>query len=603
MGAEAKAPLASTIKDELNEVIVLKEVRFMLGEYIPFGCNHIVAFNDKLGSYMRVKSALLTQVVDDDPGGMQFAIPPVMTGVRVKDFDRNDFVEFEAAIHYPEAQGIVQEENFGVYVGSSGKVLYGLELESVAGRPRDHVSVDHLARVLADIVQDSSRMMDTLLTDYQRKLLDLTYFGKSQNRDKYTFILAKGAVPDVPAKEYMDGEERENELRQVLETFHGVKDLPDGSRLLVGTHGSLLVTKDPGKYEFIASEYSFLMSMDIFIQNFFSRLFMMNDTIKDIRTLIDNSEKDPTAVERAQAMLSRTTGDAVLLGEIRGYLKESTGALVREWKQCSGGLDPVQREAAAFLDIEPRVLAAQEQVRDMEHIVDGLLKSLDGLRSMNETINQRQMRHFQETLEENSRTLEDITRSGERTSAGVEIMEMILSGTLAFELVSMFSGDNRFPIQKQEGDPVSTVGWALASVGFWFFGSVILFLTMKWLGDQAEPAVVVRQKYNTKYDPKALKEFLGKREVTTQDLDLYGGLARKKVMWKYNDGVFWEDLKRWGKRKVIVNLTYDENTHFLLSALVEVQRPGEFKPSEAREALLAELTEEKVIRKPAGAAE
>jgi len=591
-------PKTTNIKDELTEVVSLKHVNLLIGEYIPFGVNHIVAFNEKLGSYMRVKSALLTQVIDDDPGGSQFAIPSVLTEVQVKNFDRNDFVEFDATIHYPEAPGIVQVENFGVHVNSSGKILYGMQLESVGGRPADHVSIDHLSRVLADVVLDSSQLMDTMLTDYQRRLVDLTFFGKGENRDKYTFILAKGVAPDVPAKEYMDGEDRENELRQVLDTFQGVYDLLDGSKMLVGTHGSILISKDPGKYELVASEYSFLMSLDIFIQNFFSRLFMMNDSVKDIKKLIDTSEEDPNAIEKAQSELSNSTSDAVLLGEILSYLEESASVLSAEWAEFSKALDPAVKQAASVLTIEARVDAVKEQVKDMKHIVDGLLKSLEGLSRMNETINQRQMRRFQSTLEDNARTMEDMVKTSDRTSSGVAIMEMILSGTLVFELISMFSGDQTFPIAKQEGDLLSTMGWALTSVGIWAMGSALLFWVMKWLGDRSEPALVLRLKINQKFNPEALKAYLAKREVTTEDLDLTGGLARKKLMWKYNDNIFWEELPKWGKHKVVINLFYDEKTGYILNALVEVPMPGEMKLPEAKAAFLGELIEENVIAPP-----
>ena len=592
---ELIAPKGSNIEDELNEVIVLGDVRLFIGEYIPFGVNHIVAFNTKLGSFMRVKSALLTQVIDNDPGGMQFEIPPVMTEVLIKKFDKNDFVDFEASIHYPEPPGIVQDEHFGVHVEYTGKILYGLDIMEVAGRGKDHVSLDHLSRVLTDLIQDSSEMMGTLITDYQRKLLDLTYYGRSENRDKYTFVLAKAATPLVPAKEYMDGEDKENELRQILETFQDVFDLQDGSKMLVGTHGSILISKDPTKYEYIAAEYSFLMSMDIFIQNYFSRLFMMNDCVKDIRELIDKSEEDPNAVEKAQSELSITMSDAILMKELLEYLRESTSALAKEWELCEKGMtDPSVKDAAAKLTITSRIKAAKDHIRDMDHIIDGLLRSLEGLSGMNETINQRQMRHFQETLEENSRTLEDMTKNGERTSAGVEIMEIILSGTLALELVSLFTGGLTFPNIGLDGG-LGAIAWALISVACWAVGSVALFFTMKWLGDRAEPAIVLRLKLNRKYNPKGLKAFLEKREITTQNLDLYGTLARKKVMWKYNDSFLWDDLPGWGKRKVIINMTYDENTKFLLNALVEVQFPGEMKLSEVREAFLAELKDEKVF--------
>ena len=73
-------------------------------------------------------------------------------------------------------------------------------------------------------------------------------------------------------------------------------------------------------------------------------------------------------------------------------------------------------------------------------------------------------------------------------------------------------------------------------------------------------------------------------------------LAKKKIMWKYNDNIFWEDLPRWGKRKVIVNLSFDENTKFLLNANVEVQFPGDMTIPQVKAAFLEELIEEKVFQ-------
>jgi hypothetical protein len=281
-------------------------------------------------------------------------------------------------------------------------------------------------------------------------------------------------------------------------------------------------------------------------------------------------------------------GDAILMKELLEYLRESASALTKEWEMCEKGItDPSVKDAAVKLTITARIKAARDQVRDMEHVIDGLIRSLEGLSGMNETINQRQMRHFQETLEENARSMEEVAKNGERTSAGVEVMEIILSGTLALELVGLFSGGNAYPFSVSDGP--TALAWAMISVGFWAIASVSLFLTMKWLGDRAEPALIVRLKVNKKFNPKNLKAFMEKREITTQDLDLYSGLARKRIMWKYNDGLFWEDLPGWGKRKVIINMTYDENTKF------EVQFPGEMKISEVQEVFLAELKDEKIL--------
>ena len=45
----------SNIKDELNEVVNLDELKVFFGEWIPMGANQIVALNDRLGSSERVQ--------------------------------------------------------------------------------------------------------------------------------------------------------------------------------------------------------------------------------------------------------------------------------------------------------------------------------------------------------------------------------------------------------------------------------------------------------------------------------------------------------------------------------------------------------------------
>jgi WD repeat-containing protein 35 len=53
-------------------------------------------------------------------------------------------------------------------------------------RNKDHVSLDHLARVLADIHQDSSQILDSVISNYQRDLLQMMFHGDASSRDKYS---------------------------------------------------------------------------------------------------------------------------------------------------------------------------------------------------------------------------------------------------------------------------------------------------------------------------------------------------------------------------------------------------------------------------------
>jgi hypothetical protein len=93
---------ASGIQDELSEAIQLDTVRIMVGEWIPFGSNQIVALNEKLGSADRCQGGMFTGSVDEDSGGTKLALPPGSTSVRILDYDETTFINFEAEINFPE---------------------------------------------------------------------------------------------------------------------------------------------------------------------------------------------------------------------------------------------------------------------------------------------------------------------------------------------------------------------------------------------------------------------------------------------------------------------------------------------------------------------
>lgn len=58
----------------------------------------------------------------------------------------------------------MQVENFGIHLHKNGTILYGLKIESIMDRVQDRLSIDNLARVLVDIHEDSSKIMDSLIS-------------------------------------------------------------------------------------------------------------------------------------------------------------------------------------------------------------------------------------------------------------------------------------------------------------------------------------------------------------------------------------------------------------------------------------------------------
>jgi hypothetical protein len=52
-------------------------------------------------------------------------------------------------------------------------------VEAVMDRIKDNVSLDHLSRLLVDVQSDSSSIVDAIISQYQRDLLQLVFLGTS----------------------------------------------------------------------------------------------------------------------------------------------------------------------------------------------------------------------------------------------------------------------------------------------------------------------------------------------------------------------------------------------------------------------------------------
>lgn len=58
------------------------------------------------------------------------------------------------------------------------------QVEAVMDRIKDNISLDHMARLLVDVQQDSSGIVDSIISQYQRELLNLIFLGDAPNRNK-----------------------------------------------------------------------------------------------------------------------------------------------------------------------------------------------------------------------------------------------------------------------------------------------------------------------------------------------------------------------------------------------------------------------------------
>lgn len=217
--AEAAAEAAGDVKDELQEVIHLTNVRVLMGEWIPFGPNKMSELNARLGSDERAQGGCFSPLLDDGLGATQCSLASGLTSLRVLDFFGIQHVNVEASIEFPEDDGIVQIENFGINVRETGSVIYGLRIDSVMDRVKHDVSIDLLSRLMVDIHVDSSALMHSVLSPYQKTVISHVYGGSEGTRDKFAVVLADEISPRMLADKYLDKEEHESELKQVIFFF------------------------------------------------------------------------------------------------------------------------------------------------------------------------------------------------------------------------------------------------------------------------------------------------------------------------------------------------------------------------------------------------
>jgi WD repeat-containing protein 35 len=144
--AHESAAGESDIKDELSEAITLENVCVMVGEWVPFGSNTIVALNEKLSTADRCQGGMFTGEADKDADHGSYKngkfthvlYQPRQLGenteVKILDYDLTECINFEASIKFPEAPGIVQVEEFGMHVSCEGALVYSMKIDAIQVR-------------------------------------------------------------------------------------------------------------------------------------------------------------------------------------------------------------------------------------------------------------------------------------------------------------------------------------------------------------------------------------------------------------------------------------------------------------------------------------
>lgn len=592
-----------TIRDELDEQLSFDRLRLMVGEWIPMGANQVLSLNDKLGSTDRVAGGYFTSEMDKDPNNPCFqGKVDGLTRVNVLDFEETSYVNFEAEVQYEEEPGIVQIENFGIHVSEEGFMLYGLTLDGMMKvTDGNNFSLDHLARLLRDIGTDSSEVIGNLLTDHQRHLLDLVHMGDAMNREKFnvffTSRINKRGQEEMPmAHELLDMEDMENEIRQIIgEVECGFQLSRDDELIIIDSTGMILCSKNTEKFEPLVLQYMSMMSRNMFIQALYRQTFVTVDTLGEIDHLIRNHDADPNNIFKIRELMSNVSADIILMREIHSYLLES----LTETAPMAIN-DQVLKRLSKILQLDDTNFRLERRIRDIRKSLDGASGELQALKSAADVIQENKEFKVNEAVSNNTQNLEEVFRANERASTSLEIMQVVLAGSLAFAILDRLHGlylgvaaDIDWSVKAFDWYVQTPMVMFILNMLWWFALGASFNRLIKYAGSKSAGILSIRYTMNCRFNQKAMTAFLHVANPEMEDGEADARTNLKKFTWDETDEIRWKGCPP--KIEMIV----DMKNGFLLSVFIQIAtRRSKCTQSDAKRHFFARLRELGLISGP-----
>ncbi len=405
------------------------------------------------------------------------------------------------------------------------------------------------------------------------------------------------------AEEYLDGEALQNEIDQVVETVYKVKNLKNKGIIFLGTNGVILVSNNSSEYDEILYVASFLFSFDLLQRNLFSRLQMLYDANQDTRKLILQASKfDPRAIDKMQSSLSELSATVVLMNEIISYMHNSVVTVKKEWEELREKIGETQRELAEFFGIENLFSTSGDRIKDVELIVHGLQDEISGLQGLATVTSERQMRKIYETLQENTRSMDEMIRSSEKTGSAINFLQWIIAGSIAYQIVAVFSGLSPYsyldPLMILLGLPPPSQLFPYSLLDILSYGIIIwvgitfvLYLIANYLESRSIKSVRLRIRLDAPYNEAKLVDYLSSKPLFKHDdhFDYDQQLYKKSWMDK-ND--------KWKGSEPMITLSYDSSNNMLSQIQVEVDKP-KLKANSYVNIVMDELIDAGVLNKDA----
>lgn len=296
-------------------------------------------------------------------------------------------------------------------------------------------------------------------------------------RDKFNIVIAERVRPRLRARDYLDGEAIQCEISQIIGDIDDVHDIGPQDVLLLGRHGLLLAGPNAITHDVVISAMLTLMAIDMFLQNFFLRTFLLADTLNKLREDISAHTSDPSSIPRIRRTLSEASSDVILLIEVLGYLQECMNAM----ENPPFPKDVQGIELYGLLGVESRLQNIKERVRDLVKNVDGCKNELANLTQMTDVINTTKLEEVFGHVDVNTKELVTKAVATEKASISLQAIQLLLACSLGFDLVDRLTAlDLAAPDDLAEWQKTVVTNFVWRP-GVWFMVNIAVACIICWL--------------------------------------------------------------------------------------------------------------------------
>ena len=413
----------------------------------------------------------------------------------------------------------------------------------------------------------------------------------------FTAFFCDSITPSVSAKELMDGEDFENEIMQITGRITSGADLPGGGIVLSGEKGLIVSGPAGRKFEQLIVVHCSVMARRIFVSEFFHRLFEMESDIDAIQVAISAHIGKPSQLSDIRRRVMEACKQASLLDSLLTQCRSSSSDLpdISQKTMDKGKSDPAYDVLLETLNTQDYREELVLRLKDLESLLHCARLGLDSLRENTDVISEMQMFKLQESLQSNTRNLESLFRSNESASSSLQIMQLVIGGSLGFAILDRMTGE-----WSALDTPWGQSFWKyfVDPAGVWFVVSMTVFIvivvglhiTMKFMIKQASADMCLRYSLHVRVNLHALRQYLKRRVLFSEEAETdVEGNNMYKVSWDENKAAY-------GGSSLRASISVDQGHARLCTVTLRYnRREGSLSVPDVQDKFLNELVDARVI--------